>query len=223
MLSLKKYEDIEKSLYNEAHSLNNSFGGSFTCLKRYNIINLFNIFINLNIDKEISILEIGVAHGDTAKLLYDNFNNEKRKFYFFDTFDGLPPPTINDSVDATVAGILRFNLETVSKNIGLANNIFYIEGLIENTLENNLPNNIACAHIDCDLYSPTYYSLKKILPNMLKPSIIILDDYNCERWTGVKKACYEIEQEFNVKINLLCNNSTLGQGILVINDDIYKK
>jgi hypothetical protein len=57
---------------------------------------------------------------------------------------------------------------------------------------------------------------------MLKPSIIILDDYKCNRWTGVKKACDKIELEFNVKNNLLSNNSTLSQGILVINNDIKK-
>ena len=51
---------------------------------------------------------------------------------------------------------------------------------------------------------------------MLKPSIIIIDDYKCDNWTGVRKACDKIEEEFNVKFNLLNNNSNLTQGILVI-------
>jgi hypothetical protein len=63
----------------------------------------------------ISILEIGVAHGDTAKLLYDNFNNEKTNFYFFDTFEGLPEPTENDTIYKNIKGCLNFDLNTVKK------------------------------------------------------------------------------------------------------------
>jgi hypothetical protein len=218
-MNLYSYKDIEYKILNDSNdlnSLNNCYGGKITSLKRYNIINLFNIFINLNMNKSISVIEIGVAHGDTAKLLYENFNNKNTNFLFFDTFNGLPAPSENDLVDNSVIGNFGFSIDIVKKNVGLSENIFYIEGLVEDTLNNNLPNNIVCVHIDCDLYSPTYYSLKTILPKMLKPSIIIIDDYKCDTWVGVRKACDKIEEEFNVKFNLLCNNSNLTQAILVI-------
>lgn len=50
------------------------------------IIKIFNLFINLNMNKFISVIEIGIAYGDTTKLLYENFNYINTNFYFFDTF-----------------------------------------------------------------------------------------------------------------------------------------
>ena len=214
MISLN-YEDIENHLINNDFLNNNIFGAAGTSLKRYNIINIASLVLNHHHNR--NILEIGVAHGDTAKLLVNNFNNKNTNFYFFDTYEGLPLPSKSDECDINVRGNYKFSIEDVIDVVNIkGDNINFIKGLVENTLVDNLPDKIDFVHLDCDLYSPTYFSLSKIIPKMSKPSAIIIDDYKCSYWTGVKKACDEIEKEFGVKFNLLCDKSNLTQAILIL-------
>lgn len=80
-----------------------------------------------------------------------------------------------------------------------------------------MPNDIILCHIDCDLYSGVYTSLKHVIPKLKPGGCIIIDDYNNTYFKGVKKACIDIENELNVKIIDLYkyNNEKInsGQGI----------
>jgi len=210
--NLITYSYLEKTFIN-SKCLDHIYGSTETCLKRYNIVNLAKIVLCNK--KHKNIIEFGVARGDTIKLLYDVFNDDYSTFYLFDTFEGLPKSTFNDILNCE--GSFCFSLENVKLNVGNHNNIKYIKGLVENTLRDNLPDFIDFAHIDCDLYSPTYHILKNIIPRMSDFSMIIIDDYKCDKWIGVKKACNEIESEFNVKFELVCNESLLTQAFLIIN------
>jgi len=193
-----------------------------TCLKRYNILNLCSLIYNHynNQNLKINILEVGVARGDTSKILVEEFKNAT--FYLFDTFEGLPSPTIEDCKNQNIIGNYKFSLEDVKIFVGVKDNVHYIKGRIEDTLLKSLPNEkIHFIHLDVDLYQPTYYLLDNIIPKMAKPSIIIIDDYGIGihkiyDWQGIKKACDEIEQKYKVKFNLLNNKSLLTQAILFI-------
>ena len=197
-------------------------GGGETCLKRYNILNLANIIYNhfTNLNNSINILEFGVAHGDTSKMLIDEFENST--FFLFDTFNGLPSPTFEDEKSKNIIGNYKFTLQEVKSLIGDKNNVNYIQGLVQNTLLSNLPQKIHFVHLDLDLYEPTLYVLDNIINKMASPSIIVIDDYgqkfnNGYIWKGIKKACDEIEIKYKVKFNLLNKNTQLTQAILYIN------
>lgn len=221
---LVTYKQIEKK-YKEMTSFDDAWGKAPTTLKRFNIMNLASLVINNAKTEEINIVELGVARGDTMKMLYDIFNTDKTNFYLYDTFSGLPELDSKDKSIFTknkkMKGKFCFHKKEVKKIVGVHNNIHYIKGLVENTLIKTMPKHVNFAHLDCDLYSPTYYTLKHMIPIMAKPSIIVIDDYTEQEenapFPGIKKACNEIEEEMGVKINLLCGESELTQAVLFIN------
>ncbi len=117
----KSYKDIENGVYNSP-TLQDDYGGVGTTLKRYNICN-FSILLT-QLHNEGNIVEIGVARGDCSKLIIENIN-EKYNFHLFDTFEGLPPSTMNDLINDNVEGIICFSLDYVKNFIGNKKNIKY--------------------------------------------------------------------------------------------------
>ena len=221
---LVTYKQIEKK-YKEMTNFDDAWGRAPTTLKRFNIMNMASLVINNAKTEEINIMELGVARGDTMKMLYDIFNTDKTNFYLYDTFSGLPEPNRKDisikNAQKKMKGKFCFSMKEVKKIVGKHKNVHYIEGLVEDTLIKTMPKHVNFAHLDCDLYSPTYYTLKHMIPIMAKPSIIVIDDYTEQEenapFPGIKKACMEIEEEMGVKINLLCGESELTQAVLFIN------
>lgn len=221
---LVTYKQIEKK-YKEMTFFDDAWGKAPTTLKRFNIMNLASLVINNAKTEEINIVELGVARGDTMKMLYDIFNTDKTNFYLYDTFSGLPELDSKDrnirNAKKKLKGKFCFGVDRVKRIVGKHNNIHYIKGLVEDTLIKTMPKHVNFAHLDCDLYSPTYYTLKQMIPIMAKPSIIVIDDYTEQEenapFPGIKKACNEIEEEMGVKINLLCGESELTQAVLFIN------
>jgi len=185
-------------------------------LKRYNILILCSL-IKTNFSKG-NVVEVGCCWGGTTVLLRNYFNNDFNVITY-DSFEGLSEPTEQDMVGnfhvvknnmACTMDITKNVINTFCTNT----NVSYIKGWVNETIPNNLPEQICFAHIDVDLYEPTYYSLKHIIPRMVTGGIIVIDDYDDPIWIGVKPACDLIEKEFNIKITRLnVPNSDSYQGV----------
>jgi len=154
-----------------------------------------------------AFIEAGCALGGSA-LVIASGKRKDQKFFIFDTFGLIPPPSERDGEDSQH----RWNEISLGKSKGLEgekyygyignlldsvnrsfvrfgfppeeNNIYFVPGVFDTTMEINFP--VALAHLDCDWYDSVMTCLNRIEPNLVKGGIIIIDDYY--HWSGCKKA-----------------------------------
>jgi len=174
------------------------------------------------------IMEFGVFFGQNLSLfsslrgIYEPYNFN-RKIIGFDTFEGFSEINKKDGNH----DIVKKGSYSVTKN--------YEETLEEilNIHENNSPINqikkhqlikgdatktiskylkdepqtvIAFAYFDFDIYQPTKACLEKILPRLVKGSIIAFDELNCKSFPGETIAFNEVLGLNNYKLNRDRNN-----------------
>ncbi len=175
---------------------------------------LYTLYTSLKDTKDVegSIAEVGTYRGGSAFLL-SAFSYNK-KVFLFDTYEGLPDSqrTIegepsqgwlsNTSIDYVKDFVLNSGIE-LSK-------LFLLKGLFPQSAENIKVSNFSLVHLDTDLYSSTFDSLKYFYPKLSKKGRIIIHDYNCFGCPGVKKAVKQfiLDTDSNV-INLEISESQL--------------
>jgi hypothetical protein len=165
------------------------------------------------------IVECGIWKGGNlflSKKINDLYNI-KRKYYGFDTFDGMPPPGKYEDVKfKKIYKNNQFDSFKVPKNdvISYAKIIFnnisefiFIEGKVEKTLKDkkNLPKKIALLRLDTDWYDSTKVELDILYPKLIKGGILIIDDYGDMK--GAKKAVDEFfknKKTFLIRIDRSC-------------------
>lgn len=156
------------------------------------------------------IIEAGCALGGSA-LVIASAKRKSRKLYIYDIFGTIPPPSFFDGDDSQQR--YKNIISGISKGIGNSryygyeedllskvretfvkydlkpedNDIYFIQGLYEKTLYVNQP--VSLAHIDCDWYESVKLCLERIVPNLIKNGVIIIDDYFT--WSGCSSAVDE--------------------------------
>lgn len=180
--------------------------------------------VNYIVDKNIQgdIVECGVWKGGSMMAVAETLlhaGDASRNLHLFDTFEGMPPPTIND-VD--LSGITAENLlrgsdkekdESVWCNASLAvvkealactgypsEKIHFIKGMVEQTIPDFVPEKIALLRLDTDWYESTKHEMEHLFPRLAKGGVLIVDDYG--HWQGARKAVDEYLEKNNVKILL---------------------
>lgn len=155
-------------------------------------------------------VEAGCALGGSS-IFIGKLKNKNRVFNIYDVFGMIPAPTAEDSEDVRnrykvisqgkssgiggdkYYGYEKDLLSLVKKNFhefGVdpeSNNIFFNEGLLQDTMHFNTK--IAFAHIDVDWYDPVKTSFERIFPNLAIGGSIIFDDYDA--WQSCKRAVDE--------------------------------
>ena len=108
------------------------------------------------------LAEVGVAFGASAKII--STFAPSRTLHLFDTFEGLPEPTSQDS-EKYKAGQYSCSLESVQQY--LANmKIEFHKGLFPLTAEAVRDNVFSFVHLDVDLYEGTLASLQFFYPRL---------------------------------------------------------
>ena len=159
------------------------------------------------------IAECGVWRGGSmmtiALTLLAN-GDRSRSLYLYDTYEGMPPPTIHDknyagvSAEAQLAqeargtGIWCYaTLEDVRANILSTgypeDKIHLIKGKVEDTIPLSLPGNLSLLRLDTDWYESTKHELTHLYPLLREQGILIIDDYG--HWQGARKAVDEYFQQ----------------------------
>lgn len=148
------------------------------------------------------VCEFGVAQGETSALIANEIHNSNKILHLFDSFEGLPNPTPNDSLINDVfslgdmssyQGTMAFPKIQVESRLQAINfpaqQYIIHEGFIEQTLkiDNRLPKKVSFAYVDLDLFEPIRIALDFLDSRTEQGSIIIIDDYDFFS-TGVKKA-----------------------------------
>tara|TARA_B110001450_G_scaffold242476_1_gene252838 strand:- start:55 stop:813 length:759 start_codon:yes stop_codon:yes gene_type:complete len=154
------------------------------------------------------IVECGIWRGGNlflAKKIQDQYSRTiKRKLYGFDTFEGMPEPSIYDGkktneiyqnfkmknepwTKASLDDVKNSSKELFSDT----GDFNFIKGMVEDTLKNkkNLPNKIALLRLDTDFYESTKIELDILYPLLVDRGILIIDDYG--DFPGCRKAVDE--------------------------------
>lgn len=143
------------------------------------------------------LAELGVFHGDFAKLMNAEF--PERDLYLFDTFEGFDEnqkqydlereyiyPTTLNWVNNTSAKMVLDKMIRPDKCI-------IKKGLFPETIP-DIEVRYALVSIDCDIYIPILEGLKYFYPRLEPGGYIMLHDYNAKDYRGVKQAVEDYEK-----------------------------
>lgn len=174
---------------------------------------------------EGDVCEFGVAQGITSQLIANEIlNNETKKLHLFDSFEGLPKPTANDTLKDDI-----FNLGSIEAYTGkmslpeelVLNRLDNIQfpqkryvihkGFIEELIiaKKQFPKYVSFAYVDFDFYEPIKIILEYLNNVTKKGAIIMVDDYDFFS-TGVKIAVDEFITENKSKYKLFIPEKSFG-------------
>ena len=174
--------------------------GDFTMIPRETYIENLRVAKSLPADVAGDIVECGVWRGGMSAGLARVFGNS-RKYYLFDSFEGLPAAKEIDGAEAIrwqedVGGDTYF--ENCKAEIGFAEKAMKTTGvdfqLIKGWFSDSLPtftidHEIAILRLDGDWYESTMDCLKYLYPKVAKKGMVIVDDYYT--WDGCTKAVHD--------------------------------
>jgi len=129
--------------------------------------------------------ELGVASGASARMIAER--DPARTLHLFDTFDGLPTPTKNDS-ERFRQGQYQYSLQQVQQYLQGDKFRFY-QGLFPGSAKDLDNVRFAFVHLDGDLYESTKAGLEWFYGRMNKGAILICHDYDTSE--GVNRAFEE--------------------------------
>ena len=171
-------------------------------------------YINKN-QIEGDIVECGIWRGGNlflAKKVQEKYyKNIKRSLYGYDTFEGMPQPSVHDGLKANnvynefknknvpwTKASLEDVLKSSKKLFSNTDDLIFIKGKVENTLieKNNLPKKISILRLDTDFYESTKIELKTFYPLLSQKGVLIIDDYG--DFPGCRKAVDEYFSDKNV-------------------------
>ncbi|MGQ9523366.1 MAG: TylF/MycF/NovP-related O-methyltransferase [Armatimonadota bacterium] len=168
-----------------------------------------------------ALVECGVARGGSSALMALTCValRQRRKLWLFDSFEGLPDPTIEDflpGTNATGAHIRPLPRGSCLGTIEQVQDLFFrkfridprdvtmVKGWFQDTLPSNRNRigDIAVLRIDADWYESTKCCLENLYDSVVPGGYVIIDDY-CSCY-GAKKATDEFlnSRKQNVDIQL---------------------
>lgn len=152
-----------------------------------------------------AIIECGTWRGGMAAGLMSTMGPDRR-YYFFDSFEGLPPATPEDGPAATAyqADVTSLHyrdncratveeFDSVISRAGVpSSNRQIVQGFYEKTFptfDMTSVGPIAVLRLDADWYDSTMLCLNKFWANVAEGGIVLIDDY--QTWDGCTKAVNE--------------------------------
>lgn len=153
------------------------------------------------------VTEFGCYVGTTSVFLQHALQNTARQLHVYDSFEGLPEKSPEDSSPAGehfVAGELFAARRQLVKNFKQQQLPLPVihKGWFSDLTENDVPEKVCFAYLDGDYYRSILDPLKLIWPRLVKGSIIVVDDYQNEQLPGVKKALdtWSLHHSFRMRV-----------------------
>jgi O-methyltransferase len=164
------------------------------------------------------IVECGVWKGGSMAAIARTLlqlEDTSRHLYLFDTFAGMPEPTVDDVEYSGkhARQVMREEvgtrcddapLEAVQKVLHATGypqeRIHFVRGRVEQTIPTSTPDSISLLRLDTDWYESTRHELIHLFPRLSKAGVIIVDDYG--HWKGSRQACDEYFADHRVPILL---------------------
>lgn len=152
-------------------------------------------------------VELGFGRGTSTQIVADGMIEgrfTKRDMWLFDSFEGLPDPTKEDSGRRKPKkGQLSYNGFNGFKRVDALYpdiKMYPVKGFFDYTVPDGYGGEkIAILHLDCDLYS-SYMDGFKLFDKVVSGGLIMFDEYNDYRWPGATTAILERfdREEINV-------------------------
>jgi len=212
----KKMSRLPRKMLYKLKQILNSKNDNVTSVKVSNFTSLDKkiikwIFRHTLFEKTLQlkggILEVGVGSGQGLRFFIrlQEFYQDTRQIYAFDSFQGFPKGSQHDSQNFNLQGKAKYKyfsyhfvrefLFATGTSSEQIDSIKFIQGYIPDSLKKFDDMPIALLNLDLDLYQPTIDALNYFWKYMLSGGVIILDDYDGEaeqkKWPGVKKAVDE--------------------------------
>lgn len=175
--------------------------------KDYTMVKQARFLSNLNLASEVcnipgAVVEAGVWRGGMSAGIAKVLGNYRR-YYLFDSFEGLPPAEEIDGCSASGQTAIAWQDATrhnctagkrhATKAMRLAGitNYRLVEGWFSDTMPGPepYPNGIALLRLDGDWYSSTTQVLEALFPLVNTGGIVIIDDYHY--WDGCARAVHD--------------------------------
>lgn len=158
------------------------------------------------------VVECGVWRGGSMMAVARTLQElgETRDLYLFDTFEGMPPPTVEDrdrhgrpaatyghvftdeGSDWDRAGIDEVRQALASTRYPM-DRVHLVAGRVEETIPAAAPESIALLRLDTDWYASTKHELVHLFPRLAVGGVLIIDDYG--HWQGARQAVDEYFRE----------------------------
>jgi O-methyltransferase len=173
-------------------------------------------------------VECGVWLGVMSKSIinYIDFDSLKKKFWLFDTFQGIPKENMiendgrefnfydnkglhgkNNIIDKEKIKIIDLVIEKFSKN-----NVEIVEGIVPEALEIAKNVKVAFLHIDMNNAYPEVEAIKFFWKKIVTSGVILLDDYAYSPEYKIQK---ESIDELGEKIGFSVITLPTGQGLII--------
>ena len=165
-----------------------------------------------------AIVELGCYIGTTSLFIRRVLNERKedRPFHVYDSFEGLPPKSTQDSSAAGVdfkAGELAVSKKQFLEQFRRAHLEPPIahKGWFNDLTATDLPDKIAFAFLDGDFYESILTSLQLVWPRLDDNGIITIDDYRRETLPGVERAILDFFQGKSYKLSYAHNIAVISK------------
>ena len=155
------------------------------------------------------IVEFGCYIGTTSlfirRLLNSYATPNTRQFHAYDSFEGLPTKSYQDSSAAGVdfkAGELHVSKKQFLHEFQKAKLSAPIvhKGWFAKLSVNDVPDQIAFAFLDGDFYESVIDSLRLVWPRLASKGTIVIDDYQRETLPGVEQAISDFFQSKSITL-----------------------
>jgi O-methyltransferase len=144
-----------------------------------------------------------------------DFNKVDKKFYLFDTFDGIPEEDVPDEEINLVQGhnkdIYFDCFEITKKNFLEFNKAELVKGIIPQSLDTVDIKAVSYLSIDMNNSTAEINALTHFWPKLTPSAIVLLDDYAFQLHEAQKRAVDEFAKSENVPVVSL----PTGQGLII--------
>jgi O-methyltransferase len=180
-----------------------------------------------------AIVECGVWRGGSMQAVAMTLcalGDTDRELHLFDTFEGMPPPTTEDTRTTATGQVTAETLLAESDKdswmwavAGLddvkkvmaetdypSDKLHFHPGMVEDTTPGEAPETIAILRLDTDWYASTKHELQHLYSRLSPGGVLVLDDYG--DWEGARKATDEWLAETGEPIFL----APMGSGCIAV-------
>ncbi len=154
---------------------------------------------------EGDFVECGVNTGIFSLTVCDYlaFENEKRKFFLFDTFAGIPleqaAPEEKEKVKTWNDNLFSECYELAKSNFSAYPNVRLVRGVIPDSLNSVEIDKVAFLHIDLNIAYPELKSLEHFWNKLVPGAFVVLDDYGWRQHEKQKKDIDDFLEQFGVE------------------------
>jgi hypothetical protein len=161
------------------------------------------------------LVELGVFKGHTTAFTaeYLGFETWPKRWFLFDTFDGIPDDQVDPGWETVNQGLYKgkYHYADVVERFKPFPNIEVVQGRVPEILHERCPEAISFLHIDLNNTAAEIAALDVVIERLSPGGVLVLDDYG---W-ATARAQFEAERRWFGERGLHVLPLPTGQGVFV--------